>query len=244
MKAVLVIREEDDFSRILAANGFEVLNLPLIETKILDDLSGFEEKLAEIENYDGVFITSSKAARIFAEKSREKKAAFGGKVYVLGSRSYQILKTENLELVYEESANTAREMLKKIAPESLKDKRLLFVRGEKSMRVIPEFLAKIAAIDEVNVYETLMVKAGINQLNFLHDKFKKREIVCACFFSPSAAESFIEQFGKHILHQTKIAAIGKTTAQFIEQQNLKVNFVSSKTSAKDFAVELKNYLEK
>jgi uroporphyrinogen-III synthase len=244
MKTVLIIKEDDEFSRILATSGFEVINLPLIETKILEDLSGFDEKLAEIENYDGVFITSAKAAHIFAEKSSEKKADFGGSVYVLGKRSYQILKTENLDLVYFESANTAREMLRKIAPEDLKGRRFLFVRGAKSLRVIPDFLAENATVDEVIVYETMNVKVETSELIFLCDKFKRNEIVCACFFSPSAAESFIEQFGRHILHLTEIAAIGKTTAKFIERQNLKVNFVSAKASAEDFAEELISYLRK
>jgi uroporphyrinogen-III synthase len=110
--------------------------------------------------------------------------------------------------------------------------------------VIPDFLAKNATIDEVIVYETLPVKVETDELILLRDRFKRREIVCACFFSPSAAESFIEQFGRHILHQTKIAAIGKTTAKFIERQNLKVSFVSTRASAEDFAGELTSYLGK
>ncbi len=51
-----------NFSRILAENGFEVINLPLIETKPLEDLREFEAKLDKIENYDGIFLTSRKRA--------------------------------------------------------------------------------------------------------------------------------------------------------------------------------------
>ena len=238
MRKILIIREFDNFSRVLAANDYEIINLPLIETKAIDDLSEFETKLENIENYDGVFLTSKQAAEIFKEKVQ---ATFCGKVYVLGSRSYEILKDANLSLHFDETANTAREMLENIAFEELKDKKFLFVRGDKSLRIVPEFLSKIASVDEAVVYETRNIAVEIDKINELHEKFN---FVAVCFFSPSAAESFIEQFGAEILHQTIIAAIGKTTAEFLETRNLQVNFVSSKATAEDFAVELINYLGK
>ena len=89
------------------------------------------------------------------------------------------------------------------------------------------------------VYETRGVKVEIDKINELCEKIK---LTAVCFFSPSAAQSFIKQFGTEILHQTIIATIGKTTADFLERQNLQVDFVSSKATAEDFAVELIEYL--
>ena len=147
MKAILVVRKFDVFSEILAKNSFEIINLPLIETKASDDLSEFEAKLARIENYDGVFLTSRFAAEIFRAKSAEKNVNYPGKVYVLGRRGFEILKTANFDLVFDETANTARKMLEKIAPEDIRGKRFLFAHGEKSLRVVPDFLSKIAMVD-------------------------------------------------------------------------------------------------
>ncbi|MGI9056323.1 MAG: uroporphyrinogen-III synthase, partial [Pyrinomonadaceae bacterium] len=62
MSKILVIREFDQFSRFLSENGFEVLNLPLIETNPLDDLSEFKARIEKIEKYDGIFLTSRHAA--------------------------------------------------------------------------------------------------------------------------------------------------------------------------------------
>lgn len=244
MKTILVIRKFDEFSRILAASGYEIVNLPLIETKPLADLSEFGTKLKSVENYDGVFLTSRQAAEIFRVELIEKKINYSGKVYVLGKRGYEILKSENLDLFYDESAKTAREMLEKIAPEDLQGKRFLFVRGEKSLRVVPDFLSKIAAIDETIVYRTENIAVEIDGMNRLREKIENGEIAAACFFSPSAAKNFIEQFGAAILHQTCIATIGKTTAEFFERQNLKVDFVSPKATAEDFAVGLIEYIGK
>ena len=244
MKTVLVIRKFDDFSRILAGNDFEIINLPLIETSAVNDLSDFDAKLENIEIYDGIFITSKNAARILAAKLREKNITFDGKVYVLGNSSFEILRDENLNLVYDESANTAREMLKNIAPNELKDKRFLFVRGAQSLRIVPEFLGELAKVDEAIVYETLKINIETDKINEIREKIETGAISAACFFSPSAAESFIEQFGAEITHQIKIATIGKTTADFFERRNLSADFISPKSNAEDFAAELIDYLRK
>ena len=242
---VLIIRKFDDFSRILAENGFEIINLPLIETSAIDDLSDFDAKLENVGTYDGIFITSVKAAQILADKLREKNVSFDGKIYVLGRRSFDVLKTGNLDLVFSDEANTAREMLEKIAVENLADKNFLFVRGAESLRIVPEFLAKTSAkVDETIVYETRKIIVGVEEIKSLREKFANREFTAACFFSPSAAHSFLEQFGAEVLHQIVIATIGKTTAEFFERRNLSVEFVSSKASAEDFAVELIDYLRR
>lgn len=240
---VLVIREFDNFSRRLAENDFEIINLPLIQTVPIENLSDFDAKIEKLENCDGVFLTSAPATEIFRRRLREKNIAFGGKVYVFGKRSFDILQSENFDLIFFETASTAREMLERIARQDLTNKNFLFVCGEKSLRVVPEFLAKIAAIDEAIVYRTGKLAVESDTINEVRKKLKNGEITCACFFSPSGTASFAEQFGIEILHQTEIAAIGKTTAEFLERQNLKVNFVSPRATAEDFAGNLIEYLK-
>ncbi|HVE56159.1 MAG TPA: uroporphyrinogen-III synthase [Pyrinomonadaceae bacterium] len=243
MASILVVREFDNFSRILAEKGFSAVNCPTIETAPLEDLSDFEAKLSALETYDGIFLTSAAAAEIFREKLNERNISFGGKVFVLGKRSFEILQNAHLDLFFDEKANTAREMLDLIAPGELGGKRFLFIRGEKSLRVVPEFLAKTAEVDEAIVYQTRKIRVETDKLKTITEKFEKGEIIAACFFSPRGAESFLEQFGAKSLHQTKIAAIGKTTADFFEKQNLTADFVAAKATAEDFAFELVKYLE-
>lgn len=242
-KSILVIRAPGEMNRILTAGNFEVLNLPLIETRRLKDLSDFEAKLKRIENYDAIFITSAPAAEVFADCVREQNIKFGGKVYVLGRRSLDILKTEKLDLVFDETANTAREMLVRIESENLREKRFLFVRGEKSLRVVPDFLSDQAETDEAIVYETVKIRPEPEQIEFVRNRFENARIAAVCFFSPSAAESFLEQFDAALLHRTVIATIGKTTADFFERRGLRVDFVSSKAETKEFASELAKYLK-
>jgi uroporphyrinogen-III synthase len=240
---VLVVREFDNFSRILSESGFTVVNCPTIETVPLEDLSDLAVKLEAHRSYDGFFLTSRAAAAVLRRKLREGEISYRGKIYVLGKRSFEILRPEKLDLVYFEKAKTAREMLALIPPEDLKGKRFLFVRGALSLRVVPEYLAKISRVDETIVYETRKIAAGIDKIKAVREMFERGEIAAACFFSPSAAESFFEQFGAKVLHQKRIAAIGPTTAGFFERRKLTVDFVSSKATAEDFARELIEYLK-
>ena len=235
-RKILVVREPDIFSEILTGNDFQVINLPLIETKACEDLREFDARLETLGQYDGIFLTSRRAAQILKKKLREKNINFAGKVYVLGAKSFEILQAEKLNLVFFEAANTAREMLEKIPPEDLQGKKFLFVRGERSLRIIPDYLKDLSDVDESAVYRTVELAAGNDKIVSIREKLKNGEIFAICFFSPSGAESFLEQFDAATLHQTKIATIGKTTAEFFERRNFKVDFVSSKASAEDFAV--------
>jgi len=243
MRAILVVREFDNFSRILSESSFKVINCPTIEVAPLEDLSELEAKLDAIENYDGVFLTSANASEIFRTKLGARNANFHGKIYVLGKRSFDLLNGENFNLVFDKTANTAGEMLESIALEELKNKRFLFVRSEKSLRVVPEFLEKIASVDEAIVYRSSRVMIADDKIKEIQAKSANGEIAAACFFSPSAASGFLQQFGAEVLHQTKIMVIGNTTAEFFQGRDLKVDFVARRATAEDFAVELIEYLK-
>ncbi|HEY8562157.1 MAG TPA: uroporphyrinogen-III synthase [Pyrinomonadaceae bacterium] len=242
MTPVLVLRKFDEFSRILTENDFKVINCPTIETVESGDSPDLAAKVSA-RRYDGVFLTSRQATAIAAREIFSNGFAYAGKVYVLGKRSFELLKDKNLDLFFSESANTAGEMLASIPLEDLRNKRFLFVRGEKSLRAVPEFLGKIAAVDEAVVYETRRVAVEEDLKAKIETRLRAGEIAAACFFSPSGAESFLAQFGAQSLRRTKTAAIGKTTADFLERRNLKANFVAAKATAEDFAAELIDYLK-
>lgn len=237
---VLVVRKFDNFSRILTENGFSVVNLPTIETVECENSENLSAKIAA-KNYDGIFLTSRKAAEI-AEREIFSKLNYGGKVYVLGKSSFEILKDKMLRLSFEKDANTAREMLEKIPPDELEGKSFLFIRGERSLGTVADFLKEIASVDEEIVYETRKIDIEVSLKSEI--EAKKEEIVFACFFSPSGAESFLEQFGERFLEKIKIAVIGKTTAEFFAKQNLKADFIANKAASEDFAIELVENLKK
>ncbi len=244
MPEVLVIRETDVFTTILIENGFSVTNFPTIKTEPLTDLSELENYLAKIETFDGIFITSVKAAEIVSAKLNETGKDFNGKFYVLGKRSGDLLKSCGYEIFFNEDAATVKELLSSIPKEELKNKRFLFPRGNRSLRTIPETLQNFAEVVETVVYQTIETETSDEKFIEIKEKFDCGKIDAVCFFSPSGVEEFLKKFDGFSQGKIKIAAIGQTTARFVEEKNLRVDFVSAKTSATDFAAEFTSYLRK
>lgn len=239
---ILVVREFDKFSALLKENGFEVINFRAIETLPIEDLSALEKKLETIEKYDGLFFTSPKAAEVFLASFRNKKLGFCGKIYVLGNRTKLLFKTANFEIVFRENANTAEEFINSFDKSEFAGKNFLFPRGDKSLRAIPKLLETVAKVDEIIVYRTVESSIDENVIREIREKLRGGGINWICFFSPSGIESFMKKLDDVSLNEAKIAAIGATTAKKAAE-NLKVDFISPKASAEDFAFGLIDYIK-
>ena len=237
---ILVVREFDKFSARLKENGFEVVNFPSIQTLPLEDASELREKLETLEKYDGLFFTSPQAAEVFLQ--RKPKADFRGKIYVLGNRTKLLFENAGFETVFRREANTAEEFINSFDKSEFTSKKFLFPRGDKSLRTIPELLKRVAEVEEIVVYRTIENAVDEVLIDAIREKLRLGEIEWICFFSPSAVESFLKTFGDFSLNEIKIAAIGATTAKKAAAENLKVEFVSPKASAEDFAFGLIEYL--
>lgn len=243
MREILVIREADAFTSILIDNGFSVINFPTIKTETISDLSELKGFIAEIETFDGIFITSSKAAEIIAAKLSKAEKNFTGKFYVLGKRSSDLLNKLDFEVFFSEKAATAKELLEAIPKEELKNRRFLFPRGNRSLRAVPETLYGIAEVVEAVVYRTTEIETDESALFEIKEKFKRGKIQAICFFSPTGVEEFLRKFENFSQNEIKIAVIGQTTARCVEGSKLRVDFISAKPSARDFATELTDFLK-
>lgn len=240
--AVLVIRDDDRFSAVLRQNGIEVEDLPLITTEPVADPSLLQDKLRGLEKYDGVILTSRAAAGILIEHGKAALLEFQGKFYVLGHRSNAVLEDAGLQVQYLADANTATELIQQLGVSEFAGKRLLFVRGNRSMRTIPALLGTVAEIDEVIVYNTIELVPADDVLNGIRKRLGAGLIGWVCFFSPSGIECFVRYFGNRLPDSLKAAAIGTTTAAAAERAGFDVRFVSPKSDAGVFAEELAGFI--
>jgi uroporphyrinogen-III synthase len=241
---ILIVREYDLFSRLLAENGFEIINFPLIQTASLEDLSELHEKLGMAEKYDGFFFTSPKAAEVFLRQSKSESDFSIKKFYVLGNRTKLLFENAGFETVFKTEANTAEEFINSFdAKSEFAGKKFLFLRGDKSLRAIPELLKNVAQVDEVIVYQTIENQTNENFINEIRNKLTRAEMDWICFFSPSGVESFVKKFIDVSLAAVKVAAIGETTARKAAEENLKIEFVSPKANSEAFAFGLINHIK-
>ena len=234
---ILVIRRDDGFSELLRERGFEVENLELISAEPFEDQAELNARLKHLNEYDGLFFTSPVAAKVFvtAEKS------FKGKIFALGQRAKNVLESAGFDVVFNETANTAAEMMANLDLEELAGKKLLFIRGNKSMRTVVELLDGKADVDEVVVYETRTVTPDEARLRDLRPRLNEGEIDWVCFFSPSGVNAFCDIFEKP---GSKIAAIGETTAKKLTDAGLTADLISTKATAEAFADELTEVIKK
>jgi len=242
MPCILVIRPEDPFTAKLRGAGFEVLNLDLIRTEPVSDLSDLDEKIGRIGDYDGLFFTSPRAAEVFLQRIEEHGRQFAGKIYVLGGRAKQIFEQAGFDTVYAPSANTAAELVGYFDTSEFAGKRLLFVRGEKSMRTIPDLLGSVAEIDETIVYRTIESIPGEEVVGEIRERLTSGGIDWICFFSPSGVEGFARLFDQEKPRASRAAAIGETTAQKAREAGFIVDFVSLRSNSEGFAADLIEYL--
>lgn len=240
--AVLVVRKDDRFSELLRESGFQVLNLELIRTETCEDLNELDAKLAQINLYDGIFFTSPVAAEIFVERTNAIGGGFAGKAYVLGERAKKVLENSDLDVVYQNQANGAEDLIKSFSEGEFAGKRFLFVRGETSLQTIPQLLASKARIDDVVVYRTLENRPNADILRLTRTQLENDLIDWVCFFSPSGVDSFKKFFGSDVGTNLKVAVIGDTTANRANESLLKPSFISTRANADNFALEFIQYI--
>jgi uroporphyrinogen-III synthase len=203
-------------------------------------LAPLREKLAKLSKYDGLFFTSPAAAEIFV-KERSGTNGFHGNVYALGRRAKSILESAGLDVKSPVAANTAEEMVSGFGEDEFAGKRYLFVRGKRSLRTIPEYLNGRAVVDEVAVYETVTPDIDPAKIAELRMRLSNGEFDLVCFFSPSGLERFAELFGV-AARNAKAAAIGTTTADAAKKAGFRVEIVSPRSNADDFAGGLIEYV--
>jgi uroporphyrinogen-III synthase len=230
---ILVIRSDDKFSALVREAGFEVTNLELIKTVPLDDLSELRDKLANLSAYDGLFFTSPVAAEIFV-RERNRSNGFRGEAYMLGHRAKNILKHSGIKVRFSESANTAEDLLSSFDVSEFAGKKFLFVRGEKGLRTVPEFLSGWAVVDEVVVYKTEACDVERDIIDSLKTRLSANETGWVCFMSPSGVERFSELFGD-VAKLIRAAVIGTTTADAAKQFGFNIDFISARSNTEYFA---------
>ena len=236
---VLVLRGSDAFSDKLKTRGLEVINLELIRTELIVDTGEIAEMLTQLDRFDGLFFTSPHAAEAFVKIQR----AFDGDIYVLGDRAKKVFDNAGINVRSQPQATTAAAMIEAFGAAEFSGKRFLFVRGDKSMRTIPDMLAGKAEIEELIVYRTIDQRPDLETERDIRARLENREIDWLCFFSPSGVDSFGKIFDTTDLIGVNTAVIGQTTAGAAEAAGLNVNFVSQRTRAEDFADDLIEHIK-
>ena len=238
MKRVFVIREEGPFDEVLRDSGIEVVNIPSIRTVIEDDLTALHEVLERHSEVDGIFVSSSVSAGVLAEEFDKRGIGFDGTLFVIGESSLDLLKGFVRDVFKNRAFSSAASLLREIDGSVVQKGRYLFVRGNRSLGLISQTLGSLVELEEVVVYRTENREIGEDERRSLVEAAERDERSWLSFFSPSGAESLINQVGADVLSKFHISAIGQTTADFLKMNGIEVNLVAVDPSFEMFAREV------
>jgi len=189
------IREDDFFSRVLKASGYEVSGRAFIEFKSIP----FGKPRAT----DWIFFSSKHAVKYFFE---QKPEIGNVKIGVIGKSTASQVRTYGKRADFIGYSTDTRMTGKQFA-NLVKSGTVLFPQAKDSMRSIQQQFYNKSQVIDLPVYETLSKPVdGIPDADIM------------LFTSPSNVEAFLEK--KHIKKGQKIIAMGDATANTLKKAGL------------------------
>lgn len=214
---VVITRPREQSSRMSAAlreRGAEVLELPAIGTRAIQENAALGSALENLERYQWVAFTSPIGVRVFFEQMREKRCDVrrlaGRRIAAIGKGTAEALEERGLlpDLLPEvfDGASLGRALAGACEPGS----RILLPRAEIGGKEILQELAKgrDLQVDEIPTYATVYRRAP-----YLDERrlFEEQEVLCAVFTSASTVRGFAQATEGLDYTKVRAACIGRQT---------------------------------
>jgi uroporphyrinogen-III synthase len=206
--------------------GIAIDTFSFIETKPIQSIEVRQEIEQALLRTVPVVFTSMNAVEAVAVWLDDQQPAWT--IYCMGNTTRQLVKKYFGEESIAESANSAAELAKLIAKDDPADE-VIFFCGDQRRDELPEILSgNQINVKEIEVYQTIAV---------LHKIEKAYDGIL--FFSPSAVESFFRN--NQISKQTKLFAIGNTTATEIKKYTNNQIIVSNEPGKENLVRQMMEY---
>ncbi len=187
------------------------INLPVMEIKYINQNINFEE-------YDALVITSKYALTSidsFASTWKEKP------IYAIAPQTAKVVKELDGNLKFTGTTSNGNDFAFEII-ERLKNKKVLYLRGEKAVSSLNDILNKAnIKCDDIVVYKSICKEFGTKQI------LPKDSTII--FSSPSTIECFFKSYNWD--ESFKAIAFGRITANYLPKE-IKV-YIAKNTSLKD-----------
>ena len=239
---VVVTRPQDRSSELssrLRSLGAQVIEIPAIRTRALDDMSRLDAAIADLGNYQWIAFTSPAGVKVFMEELRrchkDVRSLAGCKVAALGKGTAKELEKYGLFADLMPATYDGQNLGMAIAAEAKAGERVLLPRASKGN---PEIVAEIqknpnVTVDDIAIYDTLFEKPVL-----LDEKaeFEQHPQTMAVFTSASTVKGFLAATEGLDVMKIRALCIGKQTAAEAEKAGMQV-YVSEKATM-DAMVEL------
>lgn len=191
MKTILITRprlQAGDFSRQLQSAGFQPVFFPVIEIRPMEDNSGLDQALMDIQKYDWIIFTSVNAVDVVFDRLPDAIRAAGitgPRFATIGPKTAEALTSHGISPAFIPDEYIAEAILPGLG--DLCDKWVLLPRAEIARKVLPEAIAAAGGIaHEIAVYQTLPVTPDPEGLAAL-----RSGVDVITLTSPSAVQNFV-----------------------------------------------------
>lgn len=248
-KIIVLTRSDEqakDSASLWNETGAELILFPVLEICRPDDWSRFDRLVTE-DNFDYIIFTSVNAVKMFCLRVKEKNISFDfSRIHVtaVGAKTSEACRAENIpvSLIPNEFSGTG--VVAAFGSLNIAGKRIFIPRSAIAKNEIVEGLVKAGAIVETaDVYDVKIPErekcAEIIKL------IQNKPVDFILFTSPSTYYNFVKiveiKDEPEYFSKVKVAAIGKTTKQAIENRGVKVTVVPEVQTMEGLKDALINY---
>jgi uroporphyrinogen III methyltransferase/synthase len=244
---VLVTRPRDLISSMsakLRLQGAEVLELPAIRTKALEDQEALKQAFSKIGTYDWIAFTSPTGVKVFFQemkKSRLDIRSLGTvKIAAVGSGTKKKLEELGLYVDLMPEVYDGASLGAALADVCGKGDHILIPRASIGNHEIIEALEKKEGlvIDDIPTYDTLY---EVSEIIDEKKEFELGSIDCAVFTSASTVKGFVEATCGLDYSKVTAACIGKQTKAAADSYGMETYMAKEATidSVIDLVIDLK-----
>ncbi len=220
------------FAAALEELGAEVIEFPTIEIVPPRSYDPLDRAIREIREYQWIIFTSVNGVAHFFARWRQggrRAEDFNGiKIAAIGPETAKSLEAMGLRPDLVPGEFRAEAILKGLAPDEVRGKRVLLPRAAQARDVLPDTLREWGAqVDVIEAYRTVQAGSGAGPLEKL---LKRGEVDIITFTSSSTVANFAALLAdreiRGLLSDVAVACIGPITQKTAEDLGIRVDVVS------------------
>ncbi len=227
-KRIVVTRAREQASELsgkLRALGAEVIELPVIALRPLDDYTALDNAIAALPSYDWLIFTSANAVEYFLhrlDRSGSDLRSLRAKICAIGPATRAAVEALHLKVDVVPSDAVAEGVVEAFQAFSMAGAKVLLPRAAAAREVVPDALRAMGAqVDVVDAYRNVIPERAGERASEIFGKARRPDWVT--FTSSSTVKNLLAVSGAASLDGVRIASIGRVTSKTAEAHGLTVH---------------------
>jgi uroporphyrinogen III methyltransferase/synthase len=250
-KRVLVTRTRDQASALseaLAELGAIPLELPVIETRELEDYTVLDEALRSMAGHDWLVFTSANGVTAVLDRLHllglDVRDLKGPRIAAIGPGTARPLEASGIRVDLVPERFIAEGLAEALLAQGIEGRRVLVARAEEAREVLPEALAAAGAL--VTVAPCYRTVPSAEAAARVRELLAEGGVDVVTFASSSAVMAFAAGVGvdevARLLQGVTVACIGPVTAQTADELGLRVDVMPREHTIPALVRELREAL--